>query len=231
VIEMKDLSLNVLAVTVFAMTASILITPMLNIPAAVPVVGILGILTIAAFDTLAWQSRGATIFLDSIARFSPEHRDRVTHHEAGHFFVAHKLGFPVTDYSLSAWQAFRKGNGGQGGVQFDASDLDAEMRSGKLSEQMLDRLCMVWMAGIAAEQLIYGDVEGGEDDRFTLNQALGQMKLAPSQAENKQRWATLQAKNLLESDRASYESLVQALGKGSPVEECCAAISESAADK
>lgn len=157
---MNQLSLNVLAVTVFGMTLSILLGPALHIPAGASVLGILGILSVSTIDSWAWDGKGATIFLDGIARFSSAHRARVVRHEAGHFLVARKLGFPVTDYSLSAWEAFRKGNAGQGGVQFDASALEAEIQTGKLSEQMLDRLCMVWMAGIAAEQVEYGEVEG-----------------------------------------------------------------------
>jgi hypothetical protein len=226
---MKDLSLNFVAVAVFLMVLSSLTAPMLNIPAAIPAVVIFAVLAVSTIDAFVLQSKGATIVLDSAARFSPEHRDRVINHEAGHFLVAHKLGFAVTDYSLSAWEAFRKGNGGQGGVQFDASALDAEMQAGTLSTQMLDRICMVWMAGIAAEQWRYENVEGGEDDRFTLQQALGQMKLPPSSAENKQRWATLQAKNLIEANADAYEALVKALRNRSTVADCCAAIDQAVA--
>jgi hypothetical protein len=217
---MNQLSLNVLAVTVFGMTLSILLGPVLNIPAGASVLGILGILSLSTIDSWAWQGKGATIFLDGLARFSQAHRERVVRHEAGHFLVAHKLGFPVTDYSLSAWEAFRKGNGGQGGVQFDATVLEAELQRGQLSEQMLDRLCMAWMAGIAAEQLAYGAAEGGEDDRFTMQQALKQMNLIPSQIENKQRWATLQAKNLIEAHHDAYQRLVSALEQRASVAEC-----------
>jgi hypothetical protein len=144
---MNQLSLNVLAVTIFAMTMSVLLAPVLRISEGWPAGIILAILILTTLDAVAAQSKGSTIFLDVIARFSPEHRDRVLRHEAGHFLVAYQLGFPVTDYSLSAWEAFRKGNGGQGGVQFDATALEAELETGKLSAQMLDRLCMAWMTG------------------------------------------------------------------------------------
>jgi hypothetical protein len=221
---MNQLSLNVLAVTIFGMTLSILLGPLLHISPSVSVIGILAVVSLSTVDAYAWNSKGSTIFLDGIARFSKAHRDRVLRHEAGHFLVAHQLGFPVTDYSLSAWESFRKGNGGQGGVQFDATDLETEMQQGKLSDQMLDRLCMVWMAGIAAEQVAYGTNEGGQDDRFTMQQALGQMKLAPNQIENKQRWATQQAKALIEANQTAYESLVQALEQRASVTDCIAAI-------
>ncbi|MBE9030384.1 ATP-dependent Zn protease [filamentous cyanobacterium LEGE 11480] len=221
---MNQLSLNVLAITVFGMTLSILLGPLLHIPPAVSVLGILGVLSLSTVDAVAWESKGSTIFLDSIARFSKEHRDRVVRHEAGHFLVAQQLGFEVTDYTLSAWDAFRKGNRGQGGVQFDASELEAAIVQGNLSEQMIDRLCTVWMAGIAAEQIEYGAVEGGEDDRFTMQQALTQLKMVPNRVENKQRWATLQAKSLLEANREAYAALITALEAGASIADCYQAI-------
>jgi hypothetical protein len=217
---MNQLSLNVLAVTIFAMTLSVLLAPLLRIPEAVPAVVIISLLSLATGDALVWQGKGATIGLDWLARFSPQYRDRVLRHEAGHFLVAHQLGFPVTDYSLSAWEAFRKGHGGQGGVQFATTALETAAQSGQLSTQILDRLCIAWMAGIAAEQMIYGNVEGGEADRYALQQALMQLKLPPSRIELKQRWAILQAQNLLAAESIAYENLCQALAQRQPVGEC-----------
>jgi hypothetical protein len=227
---MNQLSLNVLAVTIFGMTMSVLLAPLLRVPESLVALTIMSIVGFTTIDAFAWKGKAATIFLDRIARFSKAHRDRVIRHEAGHFLIAHNLGFEVTDYSLSAWEAFRKGNGGQGGVQFDASEVDRIMAAGdEDSTQMLDRLCTVWMAGIAAEQLEYGVVEGGEDDRFTLTQALIQLKMPQSSVEIKQRAATLRAKNLIEANRAAYQALVAALESRATVGECCAAIGQAAA--
>jgi hypothetical protein len=225
---MNQLSLNVLAVTIFGMTMSVLLAPLLRVPESLVALTIMSIVGFTTIDAFAWQGKAATIFLDRIARFSKAHRDRVIRHEAGHFLIAHNLGFAVTDYSLSAWEAFRKGNGGQGGVQFDASEVDRIMAAGgEASTQMLDRLCTVWMAGIAAEQLAYGVVEGGEDDRFTMTQALLELKLPPTSVANKQRTATLRAKGLLEDNQAAYQALVAALESRATVGECCAAIGQA----
>jgi hypothetical protein len=225
---MNQLSLNVVAVGVFAMTFSVLLAPLLRIPEEWPAGIIFVILTTTTLDAIAGKSQGATLFLDWFARFSPEYRDRVLHHEAGHFLVAHKLGFPITDYSLNAWEAFRKGNGGQGGVQFDATALETALQTGTLANQPLDHLCMAWMAGIAAEQMIYGNVEGGEADRFTLQQVLVQLKLPPSSIENKQRWAILQAQNLLKAHQPAYDSLLLALQERRSIAQCYEMIQSSA---
>jgi hypothetical protein len=225
---MNQLSLNVLSITIFGMTLSVLLAPLLHVPEGLVAVTIMSIVGFSTIDAFAWKGKAATIFLDRIARFSKAHRDRVVRHEAGHFLIAHHLGFEVTDYSLSAWEAFRKGNGGQGGIQFDAAEVDATMaQGGEASTQMLDRLCTVWMAGIAAEQLAYGEVEGGEDDRFTMAQALIELKLPPTSIANKQRTATMQAKNLLEANQAAYQALVAALEARASVGECYAAIGQA----
>jgi hypothetical protein len=227
---MNQLSLNVLSLTIFGMTMSVLLAPLLRVPEGLVAVTIMSIVGFTTIDAFAWKGKAATIFLDRIARFSKAHRDRVVRHEAGHFLIAQQLGFEVTDYSLSAWEAFRKGNGGQGGVQFDASEVDRIMaQGGEASTQMLDRLCTVWMAGIAAEQLEYGIVEGGEDDRFTMTQALLDLKLPPTSVANKQRTATLRAKSLLEDNQAAYKALVAALEARATVGECCAAIGQATA--
>ncbi len=225
---MNQLSLNVLSITIFGMTMSVLLAPLLRVPEGLVAVTIMSIVGFTTIDAFAWKGKGATIFLDRIARFSKAHRDRVVRHEAGHFLIAQQLGFEVTDYSLSAWEAFRKGNGGQGGIQFDASEVDRTMaQGGEAATQMLDRLCTVWMAGIAAEQMEYGVVEGGEDDRFTMAQALIQLKMPQSSVEIKQRAATLRAKNLIEANQVPYQALVAALEARATVGECYAAIGQA----
>jgi hypothetical protein len=225
---MNQLSLNVLSLTIFGMTMSVLLAPLLRVPESLVAVTIMSIVGFTTVDAFAWKGKGATIFLDRIARFSKAHRDRVLRHEAGHFLIAQQLGFEVTDYSLSAWEAFRKGNGGQGGIQFDASEVDRTMaQGGEAATQMLDRLCTVWMAGIAAEQMEYGSVEGGEDDRFTMTQALIELKLPSTSIANKQRTATLRAKNLIEANQAAYKALVTALEARASVGACCDAIAQA----
>jgi hypothetical protein len=141
-------------------------------------------------------------------------------HEAGHFLTAHLLEIPVTSYSLSAWEAFRQGQPGRGGVSFAAEPLEADLQQGQLSTQLLDRFCTVWMAGMAAEQLTYGNAEGGGDDRLKLRLLWSRLKRPESEGALKERWAALQAKTLLESNWAAYEALVEAMAQRTSVEDC-----------
>jgi ATP-dependent Zn protease len=221
---MNQAALNLVAIAIFAMTLSTLLGPLLNISPFIPAVATFSILGFATLDSFQWQGKFGSIVLDWLAGFSSTHRDRVLHHEAGHFLVAQQVDIPVVGYTLSAWEAFRQGQPGQGGVQFDTQQLDAELQQGKISAQWLDRYCTVWMAGIAAEQLIYGNSEGGNDDRQTLRQVLMRVGISAAEATQRERLAILRSKTLLENHRSAYEALVNAFRDRRSVEECYAEI-------
>jgi len=139
----------------------------LNLSPAVPAIATFTPLRIATLDSFSLQGKGGTLLLDWPVPH-PQHRDRIVRHEAGHFLVAHLLGIPVTGYVLSAWSALKQRQSGQGGVSFDDQELASGLDAGTLSAQLLDRYCTIWMAGAAAETLVYNRAEGGADDRTKL---------------------------------------------------------------
>ncbi|KAJ8430477.1 hypothetical protein Cgig2_003059 [Carnegiea gigantea] len=63
----------------------------------------------------------------------------------------------MTSYT-SVWRSL------SAGTQFWDENLQNELSQGRLSSTAFDRYCMVLFAGIAAEALIYGEAEGGEND-------------------------------------------------------------------
>lgn len=215
---MQSISLNLIAIGIFAMTMFALFAPILNIsvvfPAGITFV-IMGLLT---FDTLTWNNRGVTLFLDLFS--TAEQRERVLHHEAGHFLAAYFLGIPITGYSLTAWEAFRQKQPGKGGVQFDTTALEKGGQKPNQINLMLDRFCTVWCAGMAAEILSYGNAEGGEDDRSQLQAILQELGYPKHQREQKQEWATLQAKSLIERNQEAYQALIKVMRQGASVESC-----------
>lgn len=217
---MSPVTLNLVAIAIFTVTMTSLLGGLIGIPPAVPAVITFGLLSAATVDTLALDGRTGTLLVDGFSQFSSEHRQRVVRHEAGHFLVAHLLGIPVTGYTLSAWEAFRRGQRGHGGVSFDTQSLDQQMAQGKLSAQTVDQYCTVWMAGIAAEQLVYGTAVGGDDDRQTLRLLWQQFRRPQAECDIKARWSLLKARTLLESHQAAYEQLVQAMEQRCPVAEC-----------
>jgi hypothetical protein len=225
---MNQTAINLIAISVFLMTLSTLLGPLINLSPTIPALTIIGFLGIATLDNFSFQGKGGTIVLDWLARFSPTYKERILHHEAGHFLVAHLLGISVNGYTLSAWEAWRKGQAGQGGIILEDNEIAQQLERGKIGVSMVERYCNIWMAGIAAEMLVFKSAEGGGDDKAKLNQFLTALGFEERIFEQKQRFHLLQAKNLIQENWDSYQSLVEAMRKGVDVEECKKLIGEIA---
>ena len=222
---MRQTSLNIIAIGIFVITMSSLLGPIFNVSPVYSAIATFSVLVLAAIDTLAWQGQGSMIIVDLVEGRSSERRDRIICHEAGHFLVAYLLEIPIGGYALSAWEAFRQGQSAQGGVRFDDQKLTAQLQKGIISEQLVDRYCTVWMAGIAAEDLVYGNAEGGAEDRAKITAILTQLK-RPRESQLKQSWASLQARSLLENHQSAYKALVKAMKERAPVSDCYQAIQQ-----
>ena len=222
---MRQTSLNIIAIGIFVMTMSSLLGPIFNISPFYIAIATFSVLVLATIDTLGWHGQGSMILVDLVAGTSSEKRDRIICHEAGHFLVAYLLEIPISGYALNAWEAFRQGQSSQGGVRFDDQKLAAQLHSGVISSQLVDRYCTVWMAGIAAENLVYGNAEGGAEDRTKITAILRQLK-RPGESKLKQSWASLQARNLLENHQSAYKALVKAMTERSSVSDCYQTIKE-----
>jgi hypothetical protein len=223
---MSQTSLNLVAISIFLITMSVLLGPFIHLSPAVPALATFSILGIATLDSFSLQGKGGNLLLDWIAGFSPEHRDRIVHHEAGHFLVASLLGIPVTGYTLSAWEALKQGQAGLGGVTFDDAELASQLERGTIGVQRLDRYCTIWMAGIAAETLVFNHAEGGSDDQNKLAGVLTMLGFSASACQQKQRFHAIQAKTLLQENWSSYEALVKAMQERASLADCQSAIAE-----
>ncbi|MEM6350691.1 MAG: ATP-dependent Zn protease [Cyanobacteria bacterium P01_D01_bin.14] len=221
---MNPITLNLVAIAIFLTTMLSLLGPLVHITPEVLGIAVAGLAGLIVIDRFGWQGLGGNLLIDWIAQQSPEYRQRIVQHEAGHLLTAHLLGIPVTGYCLSAWEALRAGVPGSGGVQFDASEIEAEVDQGRLSAQQLNRYCTVWMAGIAAEELLYGSAQGGSDDRQQVQALWQQLDRPASEGPLKLRWSTLQAKTLLAKQEPAYQALVAAMTAGASVPDCQAAI-------
>lgn len=217
---MRPITLNLIAITIFLMTLSVLIGPIINLSPTIPASIVFVLLVLGAVDTLALQGQGSSILLDWLEGSSSQTRDRIIHHEAGHFLAAYIMEIPVNGYALNAWEAFRQGQQAQGGVRFNDQELLHQLQQGQLSAQLLDRYCTVWMAGIAAEQQVYNRASGGKDDRQKIRTLWRQLQRSSNEAQIKERWATLQAQALIEKHQSAYEALVIALKQRTPIPEC-----------
>lgn len=222
---MQQTALNLVAIGVFLMTLSVFMVPLLNISPFIPAAATLGVMGLATLDTFTWQGRGVTLLLDRFA--SDEYRQRVIHHEAGHFLAAYLLGIPITNYSITAWDALKQGQPGLGGVQFDRAVLEEKIQDPREFSLLIERLCTVWMAGIAAEKLTYGSSEGGKGDYEQLQIALKLAGLPEYSYPQKKSWGLVQAKNLIERNDTAYQALVKAMTQRASVEDCINVICAS----
>ncbi len=224
-------TLNIAAIFVFLMTFSSLLGPLFHLPSEIPAIATISILGLVTLDNLTWQSKGSTILLDWLANFSAIHRDRVLRHEAGHFLVAYLLGIPITDYSLTAWEALKKGQTGQGGVSFTDNELtlqsNLQLPPSLISHPILDKYATVCMAGIAAEQIYFGNTEGGNDDKIKLRAILNKSGIPIREIDKKTRFYILQAQTLIKNNKLIYEALVTAMEKRLSVDECYRIIEEN----
>ena len=221
---MNQTAINLIAISVFLMTFSSLLGPLIHLSPTIPALATVTFLGIATLDNFSFQGKGGTIVLDLVARFSPEYKERILHHEAGHFLVAYLLGIPVTSYTLSAWEAWKKGQPGQGGITLEDRELTAQIETGQITAQMLDRYCTIWMAGIAAETLVFKSSEGGNDDKSKLTEVLRVIGFSEAGYQQKQRFHFLQSKTLIQENWDSYQALVAAMRERVSVEECTKVI-------
>ncbi|CAD5971560.1 ATP-dependent Zn protease [Planktothrix agardhii] len=223
---MRTTSLNLIAISVFCMTLSVLLTPVLNISPFIPAGITFFLLGVATLDVFQFQGQGANLLIDGLAGTSASTRERILHHEAGHFLVAHLMEIPIQGYALNGWEAFKQGFKAQGGVQFADQLLWEQLQQGQISAQVLDRYCAVWMAGIAAETLIFKKAEGGREDRDKIIAIWTQLQRPLSEAKIKERWAILQAKTLIETHKVAYLGLVEAMRNRASVADCCLGIEQ-----
>jgi hypothetical protein len=225
---MNPATLNLLAVSVFAFMLLSLVGPLLNIsPGAVAIV-LSGCAGAIALDRFTWQGRGGTLLIDLLSGQSSDYRQRILHHEAGHFLAAHLLDIPVQSYSLSAWEGIRAGLPGLGGVVVDTAAIkpaaaETANPAKSLTRQQINRYCIIWMAGIAAEMQTYGSAQGGDDDKAQIKR-LWQQSRSVGEVDTQLRWALLQAQTLLEKQQAAYQALVSAMQNRDSVEACCQQI-------
>ncbi|ERN19686.1 hypothetical protein AMTR_s00062p00186450 [Amborella trichopoda] len=173
---------------------------------------------LAAVLGLAWLD---SIFLGGccIAQISflwPPYRRRVLVHEAGHLLIAYLMGCPIRGVILDPLVAVQMGIQGQAGTQFWDEKLEKELADGRLSSTAFDRYCMVLFAGIAAEALVYGEAEGGENDEnlFRSICVLLQPPLSTSQMSNQARWAVQQSYKLLKMHKGAHRAAVKAIENG-----------------
>jgi hypothetical protein len=218
---MNQLTLNAIALSIFAMTLSVLLGPFLNISPFLSTGLTFVVLSAVTFDSFRFQSLGLTVVLDTFAQLFPGYRQRILHHEAGHFLVAHLLDLPIESYALSVREALQQDASGQGGVRL--KPLEGEPDPIWLKHNAT-KLCAVWAAGGIAEGLKHRSVQGNEDDMQQLRSTVKALGLNVALYE---RQAKIDATQLIQQNWPSYEALVPLLEQRRSVADCCASIDQA----
>ncbi|KAL6283163.1 hypothetical protein ACE6H2_014092 [Prunus campanulata] len=167
--------------------------------------------------------------LAQISSYWPPNRRRILIHEAGHLLIAYLMGCPIRGVILDPIVAMQMGIQGQAGTQFWDEKMANDLAEGRLDGSAFDRYCMVLFAGVAAEALVYGEAEGGENDEnlFRSICVLLQPPLSVAEMSNQARWSLLQSYNLLKWHKNAHRAAVEALGSGSGLSVVIRSIEEA----
>jgi hypothetical protein len=219
---------DLLAIAIFTITMMSLVGTMVGLSPVVPSAIAISLLTSWGIDIGFFQGKFGAYAQAWLRARSPQYRERVSYHEAGHFLAAYVLGFKITSYAIAGIVGRSLGEilsdnafqGIEGGVEIEIVDGSS---FNNLNGNSIDRYSTVYMAGIAAEQLMCeGETEGGLDDRQRLRKVIANLPQPMTQ----ERWALLNAKSLLSDRRSALVILASKMLTGATVEDCCQAIDE-----
>ncbi|MBC8123899.1 MAG: ATP-dependent Zn protease [Gemmatimonadaceae bacterium] len=208
---------GLLAVLVFLFTMLAGVGPLLGLSPTVAAFAAIGLMGFLLLDQFVWQGRLGSLVLGTLQEHQSGWRERVAVHEAGHLLVAYRLGIVVEDYTIGAWETFRKGYPGGGGVVF------APPVGTQLSLAQVEAYCATWLAGGVAESLHYQKVLGGADDRQKVQALLSTVQRAsrtPIQPRTLYNRAGRTASAILQAESETHQSLGQSMLRGTDIKEC-----------
>lgn len=178
--------------------------PLLGLPPAWIALFAGGGLAALTLDAARFGGRGGHLLAEALPGGQARLR-RIAVHEAGHVLLAAEEAMPVGAVlvgSLACWRA---------GVAAGGSTQLGPPAQAKLPLAELRRWSRVLQAGMAAEQLVYGDCRGGSDDRALLGQLWGLSGHDVTTAQREQRQARREVDQLLRRRRPDLENQAERL--------------------
>ena len=166
----------------------------------------LGALTL---DAARYGGRGGHVLAEALPGGEARLR-RIAIHEAGHHLVATVEGLPVRRVLVGSLACLRAGLGSGGSTEFEPP------ASVRLPAEELRRWSRVLQAGMVAEQVIYGDSQGGADDRALLGRLWGLSGLDVDTAQREQRRARREVEQALRSQQPALEAEAERLVRLAP---------------
>lgn len=196
-----------LAVLVVSLLA--IVGPLLGVSPAWIVLAVALSLGALTLDSASFGGRGGHVLAEALPGGEARLR-RIAIHEAGHVLIAGHENMatgPVLVGSLACLRAGLNTNG--------STALEAPAHA-KLAEEDLRRWSRVLQAGMAAEQLVYGESVGGMDDRALLGRLWGLSGLDVAVAQREQRQARREVDTLLKQRQSDLEAEAERLLQAAP---------------
>lgn len=178
--------------------------PLLGLPATWIALLAGGGLAALTLDAARFGGRGGHLLAEALPGGEARLR-RIALHEAGHVLLAAEEAMPVGQVLVGSLACWRAGLAAGGSTQ-----LEPPLQA-KLSLVELRRWSRVLQAGMAAEQLVYGDCLGGSDDRALLGRLWGLSGHDVATAQREQRQARREVDQLLRQQREQLERQADAL--------------------
>jgi hypothetical protein len=183
--------------------------PLLGIPPWLPALGAGLALAALTVDAAVLGGRGGHLVAEALPG-GVERLRRIAIHEAGHGLVAEAEAVPVRRVLVGSWAALQAGISSGGSTEFE---LPASV---KMPLADLRRWSRVLLAGMVAEELLYGASLGGADDRAQLGRLWGLSGYDVATAQREQRQARREVKTLLRQRQPDLEARADGLVQAAP---------------
>ncbi len=196
-------------VAVLLVSLAAVIGPPLGIPPWTIALLAGGMLAALTADAAFFSGRGGHLLAETLPGGASRLR-RIALHEAAHGLVATSEAVPVRRVLVGTWAALQAGVSSGGCTEFD---LPAKAR---MSLADLRRWSRVLLAGMVAEELVYGQSIGGADDRAQLGRLWGLSGHDVATAQREQRQARREVKRWLGERRQELEEQAENLLRAAP---------------
>ena len=196
-------------VAVLVVTLLALVGPLLGLSPWFTTALVALALTSLTVDAARFGGRGGHLLAETLPGGLLRLR-RIALHEAGHVLVAEREGVAVAAIHVGSLACLRAG------LSAGGTTVLAPPGSARLPLEELRRWSRVLLAGMAAESLVYGESEGGADDRSLLGRLWGLSGQDVATAQMEQRRARREVEQWLRAERTRLEAEADRLARQAP---------------
>jgi hypothetical protein len=196
-------------VAVLVVTLLALVGPLLGLSPWFTTALVALALTSLTVDAARFGGRGGHLLAETLPGGLLRLR-RIALHEAGHVLVAEREGVAVAAIHVGSLACLRAG------LSAGGTTVLAPPGSARLPLEELRRWSRVLLAGMAAESLVYGESEGGADDRSLLGRLWGLSGQDVATAQMEQRRARREVDQWLRGERSRLEAEAERLALQAP---------------